>query len=447
MKRQDRAHPAVPPHASITDAPTGKASLLSAQVWLSITGWVLLGLWALWWGLNFVNHFLVFGKMTLVPVWHMLGLDFFHNYFAAISWLSGRDPYQYFFGDGRGLYSYPPIVLFMFVWSAWVSFPTAVIIFACVIAAITAVATSLCLHFRRIAGLLELPAPLSMGAVLLSLPVVFAMERGQFDALVLMLLLIAAWAMVRGKGLGWDLVAGIALAAALWIKVYPGFLFLAPLAMRRYRVFVIAVLAAGAIAAAAMGLTFEWIDYITSSQSAHIGPVMELKDWLKGNEPQDPEPLSFNEVLLRCAHSLTTYWPLFWGRLGVTWLAQVPSLLGAGLMLGPLTLLGCYHFFRARAEGWIVYPLLLWLALLATFLMPLSFDYNMIYFPILIVAVWDRRDPWWVQALLLPALLWWQPYNLNLPLQADVLNIAKLVSLAGVSACLLRRIGEAATLK
>jgi hypothetical protein len=411
---------------------------------LSISGWVLLGLWALWWGLSFVNHALVFGGMTLVPVWHLLGLDFLHNYLGSIAWLSGRDPYLYFFGDDRGLYAYPPIVLPLFGWSAWVSFPTAVIIFACVIAAITAIATSLSLHFRRIAGLLDLPAALSASAVLLSLPVVFAMERGQCDALVLMLLMIAAWAMVRGKGLDWDLLAGIALAVALWIKVYPGILFLAPLAMRRYRVFAIAVLASCAIGVAAMGLTFEWLDSLASSQSARVGPIGELKVWLTGNGSQDSVPWSLNEALLSCSHSLTTYWPLFWGRLGVAWLAQLPGFLCAGLVLGALASLVCYRFSRARVEGWIVYPLLLWLALLATFLMPLSYDYNMIFFPLLIVAVWDRRDPWWVQALLLPALLWWQPYDLNLPLQADVLNIAKLASLAGVSACLLRRIGEAA---
>jgi len=445
MKRQDLIRSATTTQASIAEARAGATSLLSAQVWLSIAGWVLLGLWALWWGLNFVNHVLVFGGKTLVPVWHWLGLDLYHNYLGSIAWLSGRDPYLHFFGDDRGSYAYPPIVLPIFGWSVWVSFPIAAVIFACVIAMITAVATFLSLRFRRAAGSLELPAALSVGAVLTSLPVVFAMERGQYDALALMLLLIAAWAMVHGKGLRWDLLAGFALAIALWIKVYPGILFLAPLAMRRYRLFVIAVLASCAIGAASLGLTVEWLGSLASSQSARVGPIGELKDWLTGNGPQDPVPLSFDEMLLSCSHSLTTYWPLFWGRLGAMWLAQIPSLLCAGLALGALTLLGCYRLFRARVDGWIVYPFLLWLASLATFLMPLSYDYNMIYFPLLIVAVWDRRDPWWVQALLLPALLWWLPYNLNLPMQADVLNIAKLVSLGGVSVCLLRRIGETET--
>src|SRR5689334_3731992 len=121
--------------APIAGVSAGTSSLLSAQAWLSITGWVLLGLWALWWGLSFVNHVLVFGRMTLVPVWHLLGLDFLHNYLGSTAWLSGRDPYLYFFGDDRGLYAYPPIVLPMFGWSAWVSLPTAVILFSCVIAA------------------------------------------------------------------------------------------------------------------------------------------------------------------------------------------------------------------------------------------------------------------------------------------------------------------------
>ena len=428
------------------DDPAPEASLLTAKTWLWITGWVLLGVWALWWGLSFSNHVLVFGAKTLVPAWYVLGLDLFHNYFGSLAWLSGRDPYLVPFGDNRGLYAYPPIVLPLFGWSAWVSFSTAAIIFACCIAAVTTIATTLSLHFRRSAGLMALPAPLSVGAVLLSLPVIFAMERGQCDALVLLLLLIAAFAMVRDKGLGWELVAGIALAVALWIKIYPAALLLAPLALRRYRVFAIALLATGAIGAASMGLTLEWIDNLRGGQGERVGPIMEVKNWLSASGSRAPLHLSFNDLLLSCAHSLTTYWPLFWGRLGVTWLAQVPGFLCAGLVLGPPTLFGCYRLFRARAEGWIAYPFLLWLALLATFLMPLSYDYNMLYFPVLIVAVWNRRDPWWVQALLLPALLWWQPINLNLPLQADLLNIAKLVSLAGVTACLLRRIAEVKTL-
>ena len=283
-------------------------------------------------------------------------------------------------------------------------------IFAGFIAAVLTTATFMSLHFRRVAAMVDVPDPLAVATVLLSMPVMFAMERGNCDTLVLTLLLIAAWAMARYTNWAWDAMAGVALAVAFWIKIYPGVLFLAPLAMRRYRVFVMAVVVAALIGAAMAGQTAEWLSASGSTQTARVGPIKELTDWIQGKGSTGELALQFNPVFVRCMHSLTTYWPLFWGRLGLEWVARVPNLLCAGLILGPLTLWGSYRVWRTPVRGWIVYPYLLWLALVATFLMPLSYDYNMIYFPLLILAVCDRRDPRWVHVLMLSScLLWWQP--------------------------------------
>jgi hypothetical protein len=56
-------------------------------------------------------------------------------------------------------------------------------------------------------------------------------------------------------------------------------------------------------------------------------------------------------------------------------------------------------------------PILLWVMALATFWMPQSYDYNLIYLPLLMVAVWDKREPVWVQLLLLLSLSWWIPFG------------------------------------
>jgi hypothetical protein len=48
---------------------------------------------------------------------------------------------------------------------------------------------------------------------------------------------------------------------------------------------------------------------------------------------------------------------------------------------------------------------------LATFWMPQSYDYNLIFLPLLMVAVWDQREPLWVQLLLLLSLPWWIPFG------------------------------------
>jgi hypothetical protein len=421
--------------------PRSKHAALFAKL-----GWGLLIVWTFWWSLSFALGSMFLGKVTRIPAWSFLGLDFSHNYDASLSWLHGRDPYVYPFGNWAPPFRYPPIVLPMFGWCGWVSFPIAAMIFAGVISTITMIATFLSLHFRRAAGLAGVPGPLALGAVFLSFPVMFELERGNSDVLVLMMLCIAAWAMSRDSDWGWDAAAGIALAIAMWIKIYPALLLVAPLALRRYRVFAGAVLAAGSIYIATADSTATWVVKNNSDSgmtwSMRSGPIQELYGWILGRSPNAAIDLNRFRFDLQCVHSLTTYWPIFWGRVGIAWLARLPQLLGAGAILGLMTVSVSLRIFRARGGGWIVFPYLLWLTLIGTFLMPYSYDYNMICFPLLIVAVYDKRDPRWMRSLVWTAVLWWQPFGLNVPFEGNILIITKFLSLAGVTFCLVQRVRE-----
>src|SRR3954462_15362945 len=87
---------------------------------LAIAGWILILIWTAWWAISSYNGRLFAADLTRIPAWKHLGLDFKHNYLGAKVWVRGGNPYLEPIGDDRadGKYSYPPIVLPLFVWSA-----------------------------------------------------------------------------------------------------------------------------------------------------------------------------------------------------------------------------------------------------------------------------------------------------------------------------------------
>ena len=85
---------------------------------LPVIGWALIVLWAAWWIAAFAQGRLWGVENTRIPAWKFLGLDFQHNYDAARFWIAGHNPYAEDFGDWRGTFAYPPIVLPLFAWCA-----------------------------------------------------------------------------------------------------------------------------------------------------------------------------------------------------------------------------------------------------------------------------------------------------------------------------------------
>lgn len=89
---------------------------------------------------------------------------------------------------------------------------------------------------------------------------------------------------------------------------------------------------------------------------------------------------------------------------------------------------------RSSAREGLLLPYLLLVIALGTFAPGVSFDYNLIFLPIAVVALWRPGDPRMLQGLLALHLVWWQPFRLvgpkANPLQGSPVEILMLVSVA-----------------
>ena len=188
-------------------------------------------------------------KLRLVP-WPQIGCDFDHNYYGARHVLAGGDAYAGFPGRGPGethQYTYPPLVLLSFTWCVLFSPQVAYAVWVGAGTAILVLAVARVGSTRRSLGLVPLPGVFLLAAVLGSFPVLFELERGNCNLLVLLMLLLALWAQQRSWS-SREAFVGFCLGVATWVKLYPGILLLAILAQRRLRAALAFVLTALALA-------------------------------------------------------------------------------------------------------------------------------------------------------------------------------------------------------
>src|SRR5438552_15186987 len=95
-----------------------------ARSWLTVAGVLLLALWSAWWLASVQRGRLVGGARTWVPAWQYLGLDFQSNHYSSRLWLAGRNPFLEPTKSPIGAhYTYPPVVLWLFSWTWFVSEP------------------------------------------------------------------------------------------------------------------------------------------------------------------------------------------------------------------------------------------------------------------------------------------------------------------------------------
>lgn len=419
---------------------------LTWRGWLSFGGWILLFLWAIWWILSLKQGRLIGGQHTWIPVWPWLGLDFWHNYLGANHWLAGGNPYIEDIGDPRGRYAYPPVVLPMFAWCGLVSFYAATGIWVGFIAVVVSWAAWMCQRVRRQVHLDHVPFIILNASILLSTPVFFAMERGNSDVLVLLMILIAVWILNGRPSPFRNAWIGICLALGAWIKIYPVLLIVGLLTVRARRAFLFAILAGAGIGLISLRATFMWMKTSQEVQSNRISAIYATIEWLKteGN-PQFPR-YEFHSISVT-SHSLSSYWHIFWQKIGWEWISTMPGLVGATLTLLPLTAWVSYRLYRSTAPLRLVYPYMLWLAAGASFGMPESNDYNLFFLPLCVLAVWGRRDPIAVHWIFAFLFIWWQPFILPVPsIQnfhvEDFLFFIKFAGLIAAGTCLIRRADE-----
>lgn len=398
--------------------------LTRAETLLALLGAAALVWWATFWAGSLQKNHLKRSPETWFGRYQFLGLDFLHNYRAARFWLDGGDPYHAYFGDpvARKL-CYPPIVLPFFAWCKLLPPRQALTVWTVALALIAGAGVAAASRTRRELGLWQVPLPFALAAILISAPMLYAMERGNFDLLILLLILFAAWAL-QARSLARDMGAGSALALAACFKLYPALLVVSLLPLRRGRAFVCAGLAAIGFA----------------SFQAHNHPVFitNLKELARLNSPEHWKAISPTN------HSITGNWRLLWPGTKLKALAKAPPPVATAALLGPLLLGVGYRVYRCPDPRRVIYPYLLWTASVATFIPSIANDYNLFFLPLAALAVWDRRDPVLLHLAMASMLLWAEP--IRFAIDPAMLLVFKLVTLFAVSACLLRRIQEQSTL-
>jgi hypothetical protein len=414
------------------------------HVLLAVIGCALLGVWAVWWYVSLHNGQMWGKDLLRIPVWRHLGLDFRHNYLAAQHWLHGGNPYLEEFGDWRGKFAYPPVLLPLFAWTGLFGQTRAMILWMGAITAIVGVGAWMVARTRAALGSVTLPLSFMLGLLLLTQPVLFATERGQADAVVLAMIVVAALALQRRASWTRDIVIGVCLAIAAWVKVYPVVLVLGLIALREWRALGVSIVAAALIGLIPYSMTMQFIEASRAAQQDRVGFLSEIYQWLHNPSQHRPAQLTLYPTISVDSHSLTTYWGSFWTYTHLWSLQRTPGVIGAALVLGPPTIWLSVRMLRAtaRTRAALAYPYLLWLAAMATFVLPVSYDYNLFFLPLAALAVCDRRDPVVVPLALIAMVVWAQPFKVPVPSAKDLLFFLKLLSLMGAGISLLVRARE-----
>lgn len=387
---------------------------------LILVGLVLLTLWGNLWWRSLVKDRLAGPARLAVPRYFFLGVDFLHNYFAARHFLAGGNPYDGNFGAPlEAKFAYPPAVLRLFAWARFVPAEYAVGLWVGILTALAALAVFTAYRSRRALELTPVPFVFLLAAFLWTFPVLFALERGNYDLVVLALIVLAVGGL-RQESLIGDLLAGSALALAAWIKVYPGLLWLGLLVLGRYRAFICCSVAGFGIALADHALLAQFL--------------VNVREFAVRDAPSTRNTIDYS------VHTLSGCWPLFWNQPRLAWLSRIPPLLGATLVLSPAILWVCWELRRCWNCWGLQFAFLVWLTAAATFIPPVANDYSLVFLPLAALAVWDRRDPVTTHVLMGLALLTWQPFLLSIG--PRLFFLFKLCGLAAVGLSLITRARE-----
>jgi hypothetical protein len=256
---------------------------------------------------------------------------------------------------------------------------------------------------------------LALALIVLSFPVLFAMERGNCDLLVLLFVLCAICALNTRSAAG-DAIAGVLLALGAWVKIYPAIVVLGLLASRRWR---------AATAMLAAGLTIGLADFSHTLAFA-------------SNLATSPYHLTPNSLGTFCvgSHTLTGAWKLFWIHTPLHRLARLPGVCGWLFFIVPVIVWVSHRVYTSTNRSRVLYPYLLWLIAAGTYLPSIAEDYNLFFLPLAVLATWERRGSMVVHVLLAFLVLWWQP--VALPLSPKFLWFPTMSGLLGAAGSLVR---------
>jgi hypothetical protein len=352
---------------------------------LALLGWLMLAAWVIWWTINLIQGRTTGGTLTWINP--AFGVDFAnHTDLGVRTWMAGGDPYA----ERHLLYSYPPIALRLFEWTWLFSTGVSLRIWICVAAVFAALGAVAATVTRRELGLAEIPKSLAVATILFSFPVLFALDRANYDLWIVPLVAVAV-ALMRGRTATGDIIAGFLLAVAIWCKLYPGLLIFGVLALQRWRL---------AIWIAAFGLLIGLTDPPQLMRFAVNMKIQTDSAWALARA--FPSVLPWN-------HPLPVIWRSLWAG---TPLALLPGQVGTGLLLGPLLVWVSWQMYRCPDNERLSFPYFFWLVALGAFAPVVANDYNLAPLLLVVLAIWSRADRWVVHAAFAALLLWWQPIAL-----------------------------------
>jgi hypothetical protein len=255
---------------------------------------------------------------------------------------------------------------------------------------------------------------LAVAVFFFSAPFLYALERGNYDLVILPLLIAAAWGLTRASLYG-ELSAGVSLGLAVAIKIYPAFLFLALVPLRRFRVLWCGLVVLGGL------LLLQYRDVLSFRAN--------IQELISRHIPIPETPIN------PAAHSLSGDWLLFWTGTPFAKLGRIPGTAASlGLLLPALLWVG-HRVYKSPRPNRLVYPYLLWTLAAATFVPYIANDYSLVFLPLAALAVWDERNSVKVQMGMTLMVLCLQP--LSLTIGPKLLMVFKCVSLGAVGMGLL----------
>jgi hypothetical protein len=388
---------------------------------------IMLVLWCFWWAISLLRQELQAGEYLWFPHgsksnWIVtIGCDFYnHVDIPARIWWNGGDPYA----NTKQFFAFPPLEMRLFAWVNLMKPRTAYGVWLIVMTAIIAAATWTASRWRRRLSLANIPPYVALVLVLFSTPALYAMERGQYDPLTL-LFILAALPLLKPGSHWTQFLAGALLCLAPWLKAYPGLLFAGLIGLQRWRALAGFVLT-GIVIAAVFLYTGEMQNFLVNN-AQHI-------------QIADRFALAFSGDITPMSHPLSIVLASIWLGTKFSWLGILTGKIMAVILLGLLLTWVTCHVYRCHARDALTYPYLLWITALATFVPPISNDYNLIFLPLAVLTVWSPRDPLLIQAPLILLLLWWQP--IGLPVNGPPIFMIKLLGLGAAAVCLVKRASE-----
>ncbi len=418
-----------------------KSLLTTGPRWQQLAGIILLCVWVIWWGMSLsldVPHLIGGNKTPMLTItWPYLGLDFIHDYASGRELAAGRNPYDKIIGHPLIQQSLnPPAMLPFFVWSRLlppeqtlqVTFPEgkitqpypfrAIFLWLVFISAVMTLGVYMAWAHRR--KFCDTPAAFLflLPLVLLSFPVVFAMERGANDALALLLILAGAFAL-RHQNIKWQCAAGACFAFAAVLKGYPLIILVALVALRYWKT------------ALSMGVSVVIFLLISAPW---------LSQWFAIIRPG----FSASGFAAPFTHSIALPWANIWKGTLFQALSAIPGGIAATIIIMGIAIVISYFVYRSPQKEKLALPLILWMTALATFGVQFSanaYDYNLIFLPLAAIIVWRKNDPMWVHITLAYYAIWWQPlFILQSP---NVGLLFKLFGVVGVGLSIVAKTYEA----